>query len=358
MLLLALFAVCVYCAEDFYKVLGVKKTASERDIKKAYLKLSKQYHPDKNPGDDTANKKFIEISEAYQVLSDAEKRRVYDQHGHEGLKQQGQGGHHMDPFDLFSQFGFGGGMRQQQQEEQRAPDVTMELHVTLEDLYKGKTLEVGIRNQMLCPKCRGTGARSEDDVHKCHSCQGRGVKTVVQQLAPGFVQQMQTTCDVCGGKGKIVKSKCPICKGEKLVTGQRVLDATVEPGMADGATIEFENAGDEHPDHAAGHIIFKVVTQPHSLFVRDGNNLRMTMHISLREALVGFSKYITHLDGRQVEIKQTGVTKPGHVQRVVGEGMPHHGTPSRKGDLLVTYVVDFPAKLTPQQAQGFAEILK
>jgi len=233
----------------------------------------------------------------------------------------------------------------------------LEFRVTLEDLYIGREIEVAIRNQILCPKCRGSGAEKEEDVKKCTSCGGSGIKITTHQLGPGFVQQMQSTCDKCGGKGKIIKSTCPHCKGAKVVSGEKVLDLVIEQGMSDGQTITFDNAADEHPDHPAGHIIFKIVALPHALFTRQGDNLHYTLHISLLEALVGFEKSIPHLDGHQVKIKNAQITKPGEVIRIAGEGMPQHQFSSQKGDLFAKVIVDFPQFLTQDQKAGFASLL-
>lgn len=195
------------------------------------------------------------MAAAYETLSDNDKRRLYDQGGEDALKQGGgqQGG--MDPFDLFSHFGgFGNFFGQQQgghrgQEERRGPDLELELQVTLADLYSGRVMEVAVRNQQLCPKCRGHGAQHENDVVTCTSCQGRGVKIQMHQIGPGFVQQVQMQCDVCGGKGKIIKSTCRRCKGKKVVTGEKKLDIHVEAGMPDGHKIVSGHTIDCHSSH-------------------------------------------------------------------------------------------------------------
>jgi len=341
---------------DYYEVLELKRDATDAELKKAYRKLSKLYHPDKNP-DPAAQTIFVEVAEAYEVLIDPNKRATYDRYGEEGVKKQQQQGGQTNPFDLFSQFGFGGFNRRQSEGEERGTDTTMDLRVTLEDLYKGREYEVAVRNQVLCPKCRGSGAEKEEDVQTCPVCGGSGIKITTQRLGPGFVQQMQSTCDKCGGKGKTVKSTCPKCKGQKVVSGEKILDVVVEQGMADGQTITFENAGDEHPDHLPGHINFRIVTLPHPYFERTGNDLHYTHHISLLDALVGFQGGVKHLDGHQVPIQTAGVTKPGEIRRIAGEGMPLHNYASQKGDLYVKFIVDFPPTLTQAQKDGFGRLL-
>lgn len=164
-------------------------------------------------------------------------------------------------------------------------------------------------------------------------------------------------CDVCGGKGKIIKAKCPACSGAKVTKGTRKLDVVVEAGMADGHRLEFEHAADEHPDHAAGHVVFTVRTQPHARFVRRGNDLHYTHSISLLESLVGFAHSVAHLDGHAVALASRGVTQHGDVARVPKEGMPLHNAQSQRGDLFVKYEVRFPTSLTKEQKDGFAKIL-
>lgn len=300
---------------------------------------------------------------AYETLSDNEKRRIYDQAGEEGLKQQqNQGGGGMrDPFDMFGQM-FGGGGHHHHgghgHEERRGEDVKLDLSVSLEDLYKGRVYEVQLKQQHLCSACRGTGARKESDVVPCGTCQGRGVVIKMHQIGPGFMQQVQQPCDVCSGKGKIIKAKCPKCRGAKVTRGTKTLDVMIEAGMPEGHRIEFEHAADEHPDHAAGHVVFTVSTRPHERFVRKGNDLHYTQRISLLESLVGFSTSVTHLDGHVVPLSSRGVTQHGDVQRIVKEGMPHHNAASNKGDLFVKYEVIFPKTLTTEQKAGFEKILK
>jgi len=345
----------VNAGRNLYEVLGLTKSATQDQIKKAYRRLSLKWHPDKNKDNaEEANKHFVEVANAYEVLSDPDKRRTYDLHGEEGLKQHGN--QQRDPFDLFSQFGFFGGGRQNQ-EEQRGEDIRLDLQVTLEDLYNGRTFEVLVKNQILCPKCRGSGARSDNDVVQCHSCDGRGIKITMHQLGPGFMQQVQSTCDVCGGTGKIVKSRCPHCSGKKVVRGDKTIDVYIERGMPDGETIVFDHAADERPDKAAGHIMFKIVTVDHPTFQRKGNDLHYSMHISLLEALVGFSRLVDHLDGHRVTVTKKTITSPGDIMRIQNEGMPHHNYASKMGDLVVQFTVDFPRQLTAAQQQGFASIL-
>ncbi|CAG8731123.1 5540_t:CDS:2, partial [Cetraspora pellucida] len=210
---------------DYYQLLDVHRSASQREIKKKYKQLSKKYHPDKNPGDKEAEQKFVQLAEAYEVLSDETKRSIYDKYGEEGLKQHGSGGTNFhNPFDIFAKFfGGSGHFGDSSQTERQGPTIVMDIEVDLKELYLGTQVEVDISKQVICSHCRGSGAKSEDDVITCDACSGRGVKVVKQMLGPGIFQQFHSTCDSCGGKGKIVKSKCPICSGRKVLRANEQL---------------------------------------------------------------------------------------------------------------------------------------
>lgn len=347
MLVLAM-AMLVECGKDFYRILGVRRRASAREIKSAYRKLSKKYHPDKNANDKEAQKKFQEVAGAYEVLSDKEKREIFDRHGEEGIKEHEKrkaGGGGMDPFDMFFGGGFGG---RQREEQKRGPDLNLDVHATLKDLYVGRVVSVMHRKQTLClnyEECR------TDD----KSCIGPGMKMVTRQLGPGFVQQMQTQDPGCAGKGYRLKRRCKACPRGLTESDERMLTFELEPGMANGHTVVLENEGDEFIGQMPGHINFRVVTLPHPTFTRDGDDLKMEMHISLAEALVAFKRTFTHVDGHKVKIARKSVTRPMQVLRVAKEGMPRAQNPDMRGDLHITIVVDFPNKLTEAQKQVVQE---
>ncbi|KAF9099000.1 DnaJ- protein scj1 [Mortierella sp. GBA35] len=350
--LLGLLATLVAAGADYYKVLGLSRSASTKEIKKQYKVLSKKYHPDKNPGSQDAADKFVEVAAAYEVLSDKEKKGIYDRYGEEGLKQQqgqGQGGFH-DPFDIFAQF-FGGGSRHgHAEQERRGPEIRMELDVTLEELYSGKSIEIEVSKQIVCPHCSGSGARSSDDVVTCSGCQGQGVKIVKHMLAPGMFQQFRQTCDECGGKGKTIRAHCPVCHGTKVQRGSEQLTIVIEPGLADGSTIVFDREGDESPEVVAGDVVFEVRTRPHSTFERRQDALYTYVTITLEQALLGFEMEIKHLDGKAVMLSRgQEVTPFGFVQTLKGQGMPIKGSRGDFGDLFVEYKVEFPEKLSKDQ---------
>lgn len=343
-------------AKDYYEILGVPRDATQHQIKKAYRRLSLQYHPDKHRGDPEKKKKFEEISNAYEVLSDEDKRRIYDQYGEDGLKQGGQNIRFRDPFDIFS--AFTGGHFHSEPQEKKGPNIEIELGLELEDIYSGKEFQVLHKKQILCPKCRGSGAKRPEDVVKCPQCGGTGMVMKTQRLGPGFITQTQTPCDKCGGLGRIIKSKCPYCSGNKVSRGEELLTIVVEKGMPDGHRIVLEGEGDESPGVNPGDLIFRVATRPHPRFTRQGNDLYYKTSISLLEALVGFNQTIEHLDGHHVVISSDKVTKPGHIHIIENEGMPIHTVPSQKGRLHIEFSVRFPESLTEEQRQGFKKLLE
>jgi len=340
----------------YYNILGVDQNASTSEIKKAYKKLSKKYHPDKNPGDKEAEKKFVELSEAYEVLQDSEKRKIYDQFGEEGLKNGNNQFH--NPFDIFAEFfGQRDPFQDYQSQQRKGQAVHLALEVELQDIYKGTEIEMTISRQVICDECHGTGSQNPDDVVTCTSCQGKGIKVVKQMLAPGIFQQMQTVCDKCNGSGKMVKSKCPVCKGKRVKKEKKPLNVEIEPGTPDQHVLVMEGEGDESPDHEAADILFHIRTTPHPVFQRKGHDLYMTMNISLLESLAGFEKQLVHLDDSTFTISRDMVTPHGYVQKVVDKGMPHFTDPDQFGNLYIEYHVDFPDRVDEKYHADLKKIL-
>jgi DnaJ-related protein SCJ1 len=291
------------------------------------------------------------------VLSDENKRRTYDQYGEEGLKGNNNNMEFRNPFDIFNIFNHGQAQRGGSN-QRKGNNVEIPLHVTLQDLYLGTTVRMSHKKQTLCSKCRGTGAKNPDDVTTCPVCRGSGVKVETHQVGPGFITQTQTTCDRCGGKGRIAKSVCGHCGGKKVSVGEEPITVVVEQGMKDGDEIKFESEADEQPDMTPGDLIFKIVTDPHKRFTRMGDDLHTKLNVTLLEALVGFSKSIKHLDGHRVTVERSDITVPGFVAKVEGEGMPRQNfASSEKGDLYVEFWVTFPASLTEAQKEGVKQLL-
>jgi len=312
-----------------------------------------KYHPDKNPGDENAQKSFQAVARAYEVLSDGEKKQVYDLEGEEGLEnleKGGQRGGSMNPFDMF----FGGG--QQQGGRRKGPDAQVEVEVTLEDLYNGGERRARIGRNIICPKCKGSGAK-DGATQKCKACGGRGVRMVNQQMAPGFVVQMQETCPECNGKGQTFKTKCPHCQGKRVIPDEKELVGHIEKGMPSDGEIRFPRESEQTPGVTPGDVLFKLKQSHHDRFRRAGDDLHHEMHLSLREALLGFTRTVRHLDARDVVVKHDGVTQPFEVRKVANEGMPVHNFPSQKGTLHVKFIVDLPKTLSGEQKAALDKIL-
>lgn len=241
--------------------------------------------------------------------------------------------------------------RQRAQEERTGPNMNIKLKVTLEDVYAGKEMEIKYTRNTLCPHCRGTGADDPEDIKVCPKCNGQGVVMETQRLGPGFIQQFQTQCNACGGKGKTKTSTCHECQGHNTKQALDELYVFIEAGTPDGHEERFRDAADEFVNIRAGEVVFKIQVLPHKRFLRDGDNLKMTQEITLKQALLGFSITIKHLDGHEVEISkaQGEVTQPGEVMRIRDEGMPKYGMASERGDLLVTFKIRNPDTLTAEQ---------
>ncbi|KAL9673800.1 hypothetical protein QQ045_030062 [Rhodiola kirilowii] len=335
-----LFLVIAFCyafaaiaAKSYYEILLVQKGASDDQIKRAYRKLALKYHPDKNQGNEEANKKFAEINNAYEVLSDSEKRSIYDRYGEEGLKKHaasgGRGGG-MSMQDMFSQF-FGGGPMEEEDKVVKGDDVVVDLEASLEDLYMGGSLKVWREKNVIKPAPGKRRCNCRNEVYH-------------KQIGPGMFQQM--TEQVC--------EQCPNVKYER--EGD-FITVDIEKGMKDGEEVVFYEEGEPIIDGEAGDLKFRVRTAPHDRFKREGNDLNTTVTITLVQALVGFEKTLKHLDEHLVDIGSKLITKPKEVRKFKGEGMPlSHST--KKGDLYVTFEVLFPTSLAEDQKTKIKEILK
>ncbi|RDA87779.1 hypothetical protein CP532_2449 [Ophiocordyceps camponoti-leonardi (nom. inval.)] len=385
LLFLALLQV-VACQKDYYKVLGVGSKATDKELKSAYRKLSKKYHPDKNPGDESAHENFVQVADAYNVLSDPEMRQVYDRYGHEGVKSRrqggGGGGDHQDPFDLFSRFFGGHGHFGASSHEPRGHNVEVRVEIALRDFYNGVDTEFQWEKQHICETCGGSGS-ADGHVDTCNVCGGRGVRIIKQQLAPGMFQQMQMRCDACGGRGQTIKHKCPACKGARVERKSTTVSLKVARGVARDARVVFENEADQSPDWVAGDLLVTLVERAPSaddnptsvdgnFFRRKGDDLYWTEILSLREAWMGYwTRNLTHLDSHVVRLSRPrgSVVHPGHVETVPGEGMPiwrgedqdddssssssSSSSKTRYGNLYVTYEVVLPDQMEPAMEKDF-----
>ncbi|XP_041355581.1 dnaJ homolog subfamily A member 1-like [Gigantopelta aegis] len=323
----------------YYDILGVKPRATPDEIKKAYRKLALKFHPDKNPDDPNT---FKQISMAYEVLSDAKKREVYDRGGEEAIKGGGSsGGGFHSPMDIFDMFFHSGGNRGRGRQKHK--DVIHPVSVTLEELYKGSTRKLALQKKVICPKCDGQGGK---DVEKCGPCRGTGTKVIIQQLGIGIVQQMQTMCSDCQGEGEKIspKNRCKNCQGHKTIKERKILEVHIDPGMKDGQQVCFTGEGDQEPGLEPGDVIIVLEEQRHAVFKRKGHDLIMTMEIELVEALCGFHKQIETLDKRILSVKSfPGEVIPhGTIKCILNEGMPHYRNIIEKGRLIIQFHVNFP----------------
>jgi len=327
----------------YYDILEVKPTATDAELKKAYRKLALKYHPDKNPNE---GERFKLISQAYEVLSNPDKRRVYDEGGEEALKGGGGGGgfDFHSPMDIFDMF-FGGGRRRGPERERRGKDVIHQMPVRLEEMYNGATKKLSISKKVVCDKCQGRGGK-EGSVQKCNPCRGTGVQVRMHQIGPGMIQQTQSVCPECRGEGEIIpaKDRCKTCQGKKTVQEQKVLEVHIDKGMRDGQKQVFSGEGDQEPGIPPGDVVVVLDEQEHPTFVRKIHHLIMRMELELVEALCGFQKSITTLDNRHllITVLPGEVIKNGELKCVPGEGMPHHKNPYEKGNLIIQFFVRFP----------------
>ncbi|XP_043216989.1 dnaJ homolog subfamily A member 1-like isoform X1 [Amphibalanus amphitrite] len=342
----------------YYDVLGVKPSATADELKKAYRKLALKYHPDKNPSE---GERFKAISQAYEVLSDEKKRQIYDEGGEQAIKEGGSGGGgggFHSPMDIFDMFFGGGGHRKER--ERRGKNVVHQLPVTLEEMYNGATRKLSLQKNVICERCEGRGGK-KGAVETCPNCRGSGMQIRVQQLGPGFVQQIQSMCDECRGQGERInpRDRCKHCNGKKVVRTKKILEVHIDKGMTDDQRITFSGEGDQEPGLEPGDIIIVLDEREHETFKRDGDDLIMKMEIELVEALCGFQKTITTLDKRSLLLTciPGEVIKHGVIKCILNEGMPHYRNPFEKGRLIVQFLVNFPERLDPANVAQLEKLL-
>ena len=353
---------------DYYEVLGVDKSASADEIKKAYRKLAIKYHPDKNPGNKEAEEKFKEAAEAYSVLSDADKKAKYDQFGHAGVDGAGPdfsggfgnlndilndlfggafGGGFGGGFGGFG--GFGGGQRRER--VYRGRDIRVRVKLTLEEIAKGVEKEISIEKNVPCPDCGGRGARNSSDIKTCPACNGTGQ---VQRVVNSFLGQTVTysTCQQCGGEGKVISNPCHTCNGTGLVRQRETIKVKIPAGVEAGMQMTVQGEGHAAKNNGInGDLLVVIEEQEHPDFRREGSNLLYTKVISVVDAMLGCEVEIPCLDGKQ-KIKVEPGTQSGTVTRLRGKGLPSvnsYGT----GDLYVKIAVWIPKKLTKEEKALF-----
>ncbi|KAH6661279.1 hypothetical protein BKA67DRAFT_511427, partial [Truncatella angustata] len=339
------------------ELLGVEKSATPDEIKKAYRKLALKHHPDKVAEDqrEESEVKFKAVTQAYEILRDEEKREMYDHHGMAAFDPSrggGMGGPEVDINDILAQmFGMGmgggpGGPGGRPRGPMKGPDDENAYRISLEDLYKGKTVKFAADKQIVCGTCKGSGAKEKVKPETCQRCKGHGKVEAFRQVGPGMVAREAAVCDRCEGSGTNIKEKdrCKKCKGKRTIKERKPLEIYIPRGSLQGDRIVLEGEADQHPDMRPGDIVFVLEEEPHDVFNRIGADLSADLDITLAEALGGFSRVVlAHLDGRGIKISHPRgkILRPGQVLKVEGEGMPHKRGEA-KGDLYLMVKINFP----------------
>ncbi|HXB94504.1 MAG TPA: molecular chaperone DnaJ [Puia sp.] len=347
---------------DYYEILGVTKGASADEIKKSYRKVAMQFHPDRNPGDKAAEEKFKEAAEAYEVLSDADKRAQYDRYGHAGLSGNGRGfgGGGMNMDDIFSQFGdifgddifgsFFGGRRGgggSRTRGVRGSNLRVKIKLNFEEIAKGVSKNIKVKKYVSCSTCSGSGAKDRNSVQTCTTCGGSGQ---VRRVTSTFLGQMQTvtTCPTCNGEGSIVTAKCTVCKGDGRVYGEETVTIDIPAGVQEGMQLSVGgrgNAGER--GGAPGDLIILIEEEQHPELHRDGLNVAYELHISFADAVFGLQAEVPTIDGK-AKIKIPAGTHSGKIFRLKGKGFPGVNSYDR-GDQLIHVNVWTPQHVTPEE---------
>jgi len=350
---------------DYYEVLGVAKGASADDIKKAYRKKALEYHPDRNPGDKSAEDKFKEAAEAYDVLSDADKRARYDRYGHAGVDASGPGGaggfQGMDMDDILRRFGFdtddifseffGGGRRRGgaggRPRGERGTNLRIKVKMTLEEIATGVNKKIKVRKQVTCSTCNGSGARDSSSVETCATCRGSGMVNRVTQTPFGMMQTA-VQCPTCNGAGQTIKSPCNVCKGDGRVFGEETIDVDIPAGVHEGIQLSMSGKGNAGAKGGApGDLVITIEEVPHEEFSREGNNIHYELFLNIADAALGTKIEVPTLDGR-ARITVPAGTQSGKVFRLKDKGLPALQSYGR-GDQLIHVNVWTPKKLTDEE---------
>jgi molecular chaperone DnaJ len=350
---------------DYYEVLGVAKSASADEIKKAYRKVAMQFHPDRNPGDKVAEEKFKEAAEAYEVLSDQEKKAQYDRFGHAGLNNRGGfgGGQGMNMEDIFSNFGdifgddifgsfFGGGGARQRSGKARGTrgsNLRIKLKMTYEEIAKGANKTVKVKKYTSCSTCSGSGAKDKNSVQNCSTCNGSGQ---VRKVTSTFLGQMQTvgTCPTCNGEGSTITNKCTSCKGEGRVYAEETINIDIPAGVQDGMQLSLSGKGNiGERGGAPGDLIVLIEEESHPDLQRDNLNVIYDMHVSIPDAIFGSNVEVPTIDGR-AKIKIPPGTQSGKIFRLKGKGFPSINSYER-GDQLIHVNVWTPQELSNEEKE-------
>jgi len=350
---------------DFYDVLGVTKSASAEEIKKAYRKLAIKYHPDKNPGDKAAEDNFKEAAEAYEVLSNPEKKQRYDHYGHAGVGGAsgggGYGGGGMNMEDIFSQFGdifgggggspfdsfFGGQQSRGGRRVAKGSNLRIKVKLTLEEIANGTEKKIKVNKQISCKTCDGTGAKDRSSVSTCKTCGGSGA---VRRVTNTILGQMQTTatCPTCNGSGQQITAKCTSCHGDGVIRGEETITINIPAGVSDGMQLSMSGKGNAAPNGGIpGDLIILIEEIPHETLKREGNNVVYDLHVSIIDAALGYSVEVPTIDGK-AKIKIEPGTQSGKLLRLKGKGIPEVNSYHR-GDEIIHVNIWTPKALSSEE---------
>ncbi|WP_257670631.1 molecular chaperone DnaJ [Parapedobacter tibetensis] len=348
--------------QDYYDVLGVSRNADQAEIKSAYRKLAIKYHPDKNPNNKEAEEKFKEAAEAYEVLSNPEKRQRYDQFGHGGNAAGGFSGGGMNMEDIFSQFGdifggggspfdsfFGGGGQRGGRRVAKGTNLRIKVKLTLQEIAKGAEKKIRVNKQVICSTCDGTGAKDKSSFHTCRTCGGTGA---VRRVTNTILGQMQTTstCPTCNGEGVEISAKCSECHGDGLVRGEETISINIPAGVSEGMQLSMSGKGNAAPRGGVpGDLIILIEEIPHETLKRDGTNVIFDLYVNFVDAALGTSVEIPTLDGK-AKIKIEPGTQGGKILRLKGKGIPEVNS-YHKGDQLVYVNVWTPKALSSEEKE-------
>jgi len=350
-------------ARNYYEVLEIPNNSSEADIKKAYKKLAIKWHPDKNPTNkEEAEAKFKEISEAYQVLSDPQKRETYDRFGEEGIKNEGNMGSSEffnSPDDIFKMFfgqqGFSDHSFFQninRSTVRKTEPKIVNIPISLKDLYHGTKKKVTIKLKNICQKCLGNGG---ENMKICNGCNGKGIKIIDRMLNPSMVQRMQTTCDVCNGNKKVSDVKCSLCNGKCIELNEKQFLLTINPGTKKEEKLVFQGAGDQLPNEERGDLLFIIKEDNNTLFQRIENDLIYEYHITFGDSIIGVDVLFEHLNGEKILYKEKNMIKNNSYTVIKNRGMPINKENNSFGDLYIVYIIDYPNKILTESEK---EIIK
>lgn len=355
--------------KDYYEILGVSRSATNEELKKSYRKLALKYHPDKNPNDKQAEDKFKEAAEAYEVLSNNDKRARYDQFGHAGVDGQSSGGFSgqgMNMDDIFSMFGdiFGGGFggfsngsrSRGGRRVNKGSSLRIKIKLSLEDIEKGVEKKIKVNKYVNCDTCHGSGAKEGSDTINCSQCNGSGYITQVQRTILGNMQT-QNTCPSCHGEGKIIKDKCPICYGEGIVKKEDIITLNIPAGVSDGMQLSFEGMGNAGARNGInGDLIVSIEEIKHENFERDGNNVCLQTYVTVSQAILGTTLEVPILGGAAKFKVEPGMSS-GKVYRLRGKGLPDVNG-YKRGDQLVRVDVWIPKEYSKEEKKMLEELQK